>query len=55
MYWTLGFVWWRKYVYKKVTNSDYSEIWETIGLWTAFLGGPFCLIHEWISPKNTNN
>lgn len=53
VYWILGFAWWRKYVYKKVTNSDSPEIWEAIGLWAAFLGGPFCLIHEWIGPKNT--
>ena len=45
-----GLIWWRKYVYKKVKGYN-GDIWEAIGLWSAFLGGVFIFLHDYI--KNT--
>lgn len=50
IHWIFGFIWWRKYVYKKAIGYN-SDIWEAIGLWCAFLGGVFIFLHDYIKNK----
>lgn len=50
IHWIFGFIWWRKYVYKKVKGYNNNDIWEAIALWPAFFGGVFIFLYD--SMKN---
>jgi hypothetical protein len=47
IHWSFGLLWWKKNVYKKVTGSNYNEIWEAVGLWAAFFGGIFIFLFNY--------
>ncbi len=46
-----GFIWWRIFIKNKITGTDYSDVWESIALWTAVLGGVFVLFYDIIFNK----
>lgn len=50
IHWIFGFIWWRKFVYKKFKCYN-SDIWETVSLWTAFFGGIFIFLYDYIKNK----
>ena len=47
IHWIFGFIWWKKYVYKKIKGYN-NDIWEAIALWNAFMGGFFLFMYDYI-------
>jgi hypothetical protein len=54
VHWVFGFIWWRKYVYKQVKGYN-NDIWEALSLWSAFFGGIFIFLYEYIKENNIVN